>query len=320
MTLTTLLRPNSKASYKRTHYTPLIPKKSGLQLDNTTTCANTTASTPHHASMVVRTSKRWILPPRPRPGRKTVSSCTANSGTNLVNNTHLLKKRSHSIHTSTPANNNSTSATHTKKRNSAVGKLAATGAFAPAPELNYLAFLKFDEDAAQTPTDTCAAAATNATQAVKRDSVVTRIGSPMATMVCPSPRALTKQHYDGPELSTSSSLSASTIASPVDSSQLEATGASKKSVASSIATAADLGSLDFQKFSDFPQPEALEPGLDTELDTATGTSKKSTTISGSSCPATTTATAKRPQKIHWTRSQADPAAATTSTSHRPSRN
>ncbi|QID86345.1 transcriptional activator protein of CYC1 [Saccharomyces pastorianus] len=92
------------------------------------------------SGLVVRTSKHWVLPPRPRPGRRSSSHNTiASSNPNSINNLNIAAN----------SRNNSNNGTASSKRQPSKEKRKPRHVQTIDEKLindsNYLAFLKFDD-------------------------------------------------------------------------------------------------------------------------------------------------------------------------------
>lgn len=151
ITQTNLKQQNfNNTTNPKLHFTPLIPK--------TSVGKNTTSTSNGSPNLVIKTSKRWILPPRPRPGRRNVPCCNSlnsnnaqsPSASNINNKTNL-----HNTSSSTNAGNKTKSINVSKKdvppskasnNNKNASKISNNAsAKQQRAELNYLAFLKFEE-------------------------------------------------------------------------------------------------------------------------------------------------------------------------------
>ena len=110
------------------------------------------------ARLVVRTSKNWVLPPRPRPNRRNTIHSGANSSHTHTNNTHTNNAGNASSAT-TAVNSAATSAASTpappkrKRENSLPVNLKKVKKDYNRVE-NCLAFLKFDDEEDTTTTST----------------------------------------------------------------------------------------------------------------------------------------------------------------------
>ncbi|CAB4257145.1 similar to Naumovozyma castellii NCAS_0A04490 hypothetical protein [Maudiozyma barnettii] len=87
---------SSSSSNSKLHFTPLIPKSS-ISKKNSNGSSN---GSPH---LVIKTSKRWILPPRPRPGKRNAPTGSATTSLNSNSQTHTSTSPSTSL---TSASNN----------------------------------------------------------------------------------------------------------------------------------------------------------------------------------------------------------------------
>ena len=146
-----LKNPNPNSGRKHTfHFTPIVPKrKLSIDSDLSNSDNGHTSNLPnkrHNRSnsvaasdqttvnpvATIKISRKWVLPPRPKPGRKTLLN-----GSNTPNSTSSTtsKRRTQSVPAGPPVNsgphnnnNNILNKTNLSKQNSS----------------NYLAFLKFD--------------------------------------------------------------------------------------------------------------------------------------------------------------------------------
>lgn len=128
------------------HFTPLIPKSSINKKNN--------SSSPH---LVIKTSKRWILPPRPRPGKR--NTPTSNNNTTTTSSTaaaSTTKSNNNNLHT-TNSNKKPKTVSITKKQEQdklnsertskkIINTINETSSKKTRNELNYLAFLNFEEN------------------------------------------------------------------------------------------------------------------------------------------------------------------------------
>lgn len=150
----------SKNTSKKMHFLPLIPKK---DVNNNISSSNSGNSFNSHkrkklndSSLVVKTSKRWILPPRPRPGRK---SCPSNNQSNSTTNHNSINSINSNIHNNNSNSNSNSNSDgnnnkHNNNRTKSLTPLSSADAVAsvlPATNDNYLAFLKFDDDNTNIP-------------------------------------------------------------------------------------------------------------------------------------------------------------------------
>lgn len=133
------------------HFTPLIPKSSINKKNN--------SGSPH---LVIKTSKRWILPPRPRPGKRntpannnnnnatitttTAAASTTKSNNNNSNNLHTtnINKKPKTISSSKKQEQDKLNNERTSKK--IINTVNETSSRKTRNELNYLAFLNFEEN------------------------------------------------------------------------------------------------------------------------------------------------------------------------------
>lgn len=128
------------------HFTPLIPKSS----INKKNCSNS----PH---LVIKTSKRWILPPRPRPGKRntptnnnnnstssTAAASTTKSNNNLHTTTTNTNKKAKTVSVSKKQEQDKLNNERTSKK--IINTINETSSKKTRNELNYLAFLNFEEN------------------------------------------------------------------------------------------------------------------------------------------------------------------------------
>lgn len=174
------------------HFTPIVPKRK-LSLQNNITTSNTSTNNNDslnnkrynknnnnaNSTLTIRTSKRWVLPPRPRPGRKTffnsnntTTSSSSNSSNNNNNNNNsmsgtssIISSTSSSTYSSPVSVQSSNSSTSTvfshgnKRRNQSVPTISNVkrehnnnnnflnqNNLSKKNSSNYLAFLKFDDE------------------------------------------------------------------------------------------------------------------------------------------------------------------------------
>ncbi|SMN18863.1 similar to Naumovozyma castellii NCAS_0A04490 hypothetical protein [Maudiozyma saulgeensis] len=95
---------NSTSNNSKLHFTPLIPKSSISKKNNN----GSSTGSPH---LVIKTSKRWILPPRPRPGKRNVP----NNNTSVTSTTSLNSNSQK--HTSISIPSSSTSSASNNQQN-----------------------------------------------------------------------------------------------------------------------------------------------------------------------------------------------------------
>lgn len=119
------------------HYAKLIPKSS--------VCKKNTSSSPN---LVIKTSKRWILPPRPRPGRKTTCN-TLNSSSKQPTNTIIIASDNAQINNNLH-NTNKIKVNNNIQKKDSIQEQQVTdypnAAEQRRNDLNYLAFLNFEEN------------------------------------------------------------------------------------------------------------------------------------------------------------------------------
>lgn len=150
ITQTNLKQQNfNNSNNPKLHFTPLIPKSSVGKNTNTTNSGS--------PNLVIKTSKRWILPPRPRPGRRNVPCCNSLNNNTQTTSASTIKNKSNLHNTSSSANTGSkTKSTNISKKDQPQTKasnntktsskiVSNASSKQQRAELNYLAFLKFEE-------------------------------------------------------------------------------------------------------------------------------------------------------------------------------